>query len=290
MNRSKLKIFASLSIVGLTAVAFAVFFAKNKTIRDQLFTVSPLLLASLVGLYFIFMVSLTFIFRASLTLCRVTIPTKEMIIVSSYSSVINFFGPLQSGPAFRALYLKKKHSLKLRDYTLASLIYYAFYAFYSGLLLVSGIVGWWLLVLAGLGILGLVIFNKLRPTLLQRMLRLPLRGFAEMALASLAQVAILVLIFFIELRSVNGSVTLAQTLVYTGAANFALFVSITPGAIGFRESFLLLSQHIRGISNTTIAAANLLDRGSYIVMLLITVVILIASQAGRLIGQVKSDS
>jgi uncharacterized membrane protein YbhN (UPF0104 family) len=290
MNRSKLKIVASFLIIGLTITVFIVFFVHNKTIRDQLCAVSPLLLTGLVGLYFVFMVSLTLIFRASLTLCRTTIPTKELAIVSGYSSVINFFGPLQSGPAFRALYLKKKHGLKLRDYTLASLIYYGFYAFYSALLLLSGVAGWWLLVGTGCGVLLVIGVLQVRPDLRQRLQRLPIRGFSEMAVASFAQVMILVLIFFIELRAVDSSVTLAQTLVYTGAANFALFVSITPGAIGFRESFLIFSQHLHGISTGVIAAANLLDRGAYIVMLLITVVILFTGQASALIRHIKAST
>lgn len=58
-----------------------------------------------------------------------------------------------------------------------------------------------------------------------------------------------------------------EVLTYTGAANFALFVAITPGAIGFREAFLLFSQDLHGIARDSIVAANVLDRAAYIIFL-----------------------
>ena len=63
---------------------------------------------------------------------------------------------------------------------------------------------------------------------------------------------------------------------YTGAANFALFVSLTPGAIGIRESFLFFSQRLNHITNAAIVGANVLDRTVYVIFLgLIFIVLLI---------------
>jgi len=70
-------------------------------------------------------------------------------------------------------------------------------------------------------------------------------------------------------------------VIYTGAANFALFVSITPGAIGFRESFLLFSQHLHHIDSSTIVAANLIDRSVYIVLLLLLAAGIFGTHAQR---------
>jgi uncharacterized membrane protein YbhN (UPF0104 family) len=79
-------------------------------------------------------------------------------------------------------------------------------------------------------------------------------------------------------------------MVYTGAANLALFVSLTPGAIGFRESFLVFSQHLHHISNSTIVAANILDRAMYLVLLLILALIIFGTHARRQLGVDKDTT
>ena len=79
----------------------------------------------------------------------------------------------------------------------------------------------------------------------------------------------LVLIYYVELTAVAPGVSVSQAVIYTGAANFALFVSLTPGAIGFRESFLLFTERLHGIDAGTIVAANTLDRAVYIVFLVV---------------------
>jgi uncharacterized membrane protein YbhN (UPF0104 family) len=56
-------------------------------------------------------------------------------------------------------------------------------------------------------------------------------------------------------------------ITYTGAANFALFVALTPGAIGIREAFLLFTRHLHHISSANIVAANIIDRAIFIVVL-----------------------
>jgi uncharacterized membrane protein YbhN (UPF0104 family) len=47
----------------------------------------------------------------------------------------------------------------------------------------------------------------------------------------------------------------------------ALFVSLTPGAIGIREAFLTFSQQLHHIDTSTIVAANIIDRAVYLVFL-----------------------
>jgi uncharacterized membrane protein YbhN (UPF0104 family) len=179
-----------------------------------------------------------------------------------YSSIINFFGPLQSGPGFRAAYLKKKHNVSLKKYSLATLVYYGLYAVFSGLLLASFVFGLWVGALCLLTFAGAPIVLRLR-----RFSGLPLRPVLSLAMATLAQVMTMVAIYFVALQSILPQVSLLQSLAYTGAANFALFVSITPGAIGFRESFLLFSQKLHGIGSDTIAVASVIDRSVYIALL-----------------------
>jgi uncharacterized membrane protein YbhN (UPF0104 family) len=73
----------------------------------------------------------------------------------------------------------------------------------------------------------------------------------------------------------------SQAVIYSGAANLSLFVALTPGAIGFRESFLLFSRHLHHISNSSIVAANIIDRAMYIILLLILALFIFATHSQR---------
>jgi len=281
MRRNLWRPIAVVIILILTIGAFVNFFVTHPATRQQLRQTTPTVLIELLALYLIFMLSLGLIFQATLKLCRVTLPRQETLLVTMYSSIINFFGPLQSGPAFRGVYLKQKHHVSLKNYSAATLAYYGFYALFSGLFLLSGLLGWWLVAIVVVSVGIFVGFRYVRLPIIRRFWRLNLHGLYAMATATFIQIAIITALFYIELRAVDPQVTLSQTIVYTGAANFALFVSITPGAIGFRESFLVLSQNLHHISNSTIVAANLLDRSAYISMLLILVVIIFGTHARR---------
>jgi uncharacterized membrane protein YbhN (UPF0104 family) len=279
----------AVAILILTVALFVGYFNDHADLRHKLAQVSPAALAGLIVLYFGFVGCLSLINSATVRLCRAKMDESESLLLSAYSSVINFFGPLQSGPIFRGLYLKKKHAIKLRDYTLASFVYYFFYALFSGLLLVSGIFKWWTVPL-GIVSLALVHFvSKSKLVRFKGINSLALEAWPYMALASALQIAVLVAIYYLELHSVTPGVRLSQALIYTGAANFSLFVALTPGAIGFRESFLVFSQQLHGISTTTIIAANAIDRGVYILLLGILALFIFGSHARtRLTAVTKS--
>ncbi len=272
---------AALVILVATIAAFTVYFISHPELRHQLDHTSPTLLLLLLALYAAFVGSLSLINSAALRLCKTKIPASESLLLTMYSSVINFFGPLQSGPAFRALYLKQRHAVKLKDYASASLVYYFFYALISGLLMLAGVIKWWLIP----GFVGLALaawYLQRHPVgWLRGLQQLNLRNWYYMAGATLVQISLLLIIFYIELRSVAPGIDFSQVLIYTGTANLALFVSITPGAIGFRESFLLFTQRLHHIDSSTILAANLIDRSVYIMILLLSALIIFATHANR---------
>jgi uncharacterized membrane protein YbhN (UPF0104 family) len=273
-----------------TVALFVDYFIGHPSLRHKLAEVPVITLIALLVLYCLFVGCLSLINIATVRLCRSTISNSESLLLSAYSSVINFFGPLQSGPAFRGVYLKKKHGIKLRDYTLASFTYYFFYALFSGLLLISGIFKWWTVLL---GIISLVVIHlatKSRFAKFKGINRLALESWPSMALATALQITCLVAIFFLEIHSVSPHTSLGQTLIYTGAANFALFVSLTPGAIGFREAFLVFSQDLHHISNATIVAANTIDRAVYILMLAILAVFIFGTHASKRFKRVASEA
>jgi uncharacterized membrane protein YbhN (UPF0104 family) len=275
-------------IILLTTVAiFIDYFATHPAVRHQLHRTSPATLGLILLLYFCTVAALAMINAATLRLCKIRMDTSESLLLTSYSSVVNFFGPLQSGPAFRAVYLKKKYGLKIKNYTIATFMYYFFFAVISGLFLLSSLLKWWLVPLALAGIIVMFALRRER-WVGSRLSKLDLTAWYYLAGATFLQLSLVAAIYFIELRSVAPGTHMSQAIVYAGAANFALFVSLTPGAIGFRESFLVFSQRLHHISNSTIVAANILDRAMYIVLLLIMAVFIFGTHARRQLN-VKSE-
>jgi uncharacterized membrane protein YbhN (UPF0104 family) len=115
----------------------------------------------------------------------------------------------------------------------------------------------------------------------RRLKHLDLRPVGYLAAATLLQAGLVSLIYYFELRSVAPATHYSQAIIYTGAANLALFVSLTPGAIGFRESFLLFSQHLHHINSSSIVAASLIDRSVYILFLVILLIGVFGTHANR---------
>ena len=274
MNMKRVRSVAAIVVLVLTVAVFTVYFIQHPRTFSALSSVPLPTIVLLFGLYALFIGTLVWIQRATLRLCNITLGRKESALVVMYSSVINFFGPLQSGPAFRAAYLKSRHNLNLKKYGLATLLYYGFYALFSGLLLLSFIFGWWVAVV---GVLAFVATPLI--VLIPRFRGLDLGASRQLGLATLAQAVVQSAIYYTELHSLMPHVTYVQSLIYTGAANFALFVSLTPGAIGFRESFLLATQRLHDISNATIATASVIDRSVYIVLLIVLALIIFGLHA-----------
>jgi uncharacterized membrane protein YbhN (UPF0104 family) len=85
---------------------------------------------------------------------------------------------------------------------------------------------------------------------------------------AVTQVILTAIIYFVELRATGTNAGIGQSLVYAGSANLSLFVSLTPGAIGVREAFLLFTQSLHGIAPAAIVSAGILDRAFYVVFLI----------------------
>lgn len=187
----------------------------------------------------------------------------------------------------RAAYLKQKHEVKLRDYTLASLFYYALYATTSAVFILIGSGKYWPLaavfvVCVAVGSLGVVWFAKRQMTKSYISgLTITPKLLAELLLATVVQLSVWALIFYIELSAINTGASVAQAMAYGGAANFAVFVAMTPGAIGFREAFLTFTQNIHGIDTANILAASLIDRAIYVAFLGVLFLIVLGFHANK---------
>ena len=264
-----------------TLIAFVVFVIQNPSVIDAVRHLPPRLFIALLALYFGVIGATALIFYATTKLCGVSLSRQEGLLVTAYSAVINFFGPLQSGPAFRAVYLKSKYGVKLLNYTTATLLYYLFFAIISGVCLLSGVLGWLLIPAMIAGVIALFILWKFSTKVQSRLKNLHLQSVGLLFVATVLQVALVAVIYFLELRHVSPGVTFSQAIIYTGAANFALFVSLTPGAIGFREAFLVFSQNLHHIDTQAIVAANIIDRGMYLVILGILALYIFGTHAQR---------
>jgi uncharacterized membrane protein YbhN (UPF0104 family) len=104
------------------------------------------------------------------------------------------------------------------------------------------------------------------------------RTIGYLIFATVLQSIIQLGIYAIELHSVNSHITAMQMITYTGAANLALFVSLTPGAIGIRESFLIFTRNLHHISSANIVIANVIDRSVYLVFLILLIVLSVVLQ------------
>lgn len=279
-----------------TVIVFVHFFAVHPGYLRQLRHVNPWWIVAVVALNTLTLGLLVLVYDACLKLCGKRLERKETFLLTAYSSIINFFGPLQSGPGARAAYLKARHQVRLRDYTLATLVYYGLFALFSALFLLVGTRPWWQTILALATVITvstLVIRQFVRRDSKRGTSQFRLQGnvLAQLVIVTFLQVLFMAITYFVELKAVNPHIGWGQAVSYTGAANFSLFVSLTPDAIGFRETFLVFSRHLHHVSTANIISANVIDRGAYIIFLgLLSLVVLALHAKDKLrLGNLKTD-
>jgi uncharacterized membrane protein YbhN (UPF0104 family) len=286
----KIKLFRKVAapvVVVLTLGLFVYFFVTNPAIRHTLASTNAWTILVIAALYGLLTLCLVWVYDVTLRLCGKRLDFKENFQLTCYSSIANFFGPLQSGPGVRAAYLKQKHQVKLRDYTLASLVYYAMFASVSAVFLLIGSGRYWPLaavfLICVIGGSGTVVWLAKRQFTRKYESSLALRPrlLIELFVATLLQLFVWAIIFYVELSAIHTGASLTQAVAYGGAANFAVFVALTPGAIGFREAFLAFTQRLHGIDTTNIVSASLIDRAVYVAFLGLLFVLILGLHADR---------
>jgi uncharacterized membrane protein YbhN (UPF0104 family) len=279
--KKKIRLGLGVLILAVTIAAFIRYATTHPALIDKLRDIEPGLMVLLVALYILWFVALAVILRLTLKMYRTPMALQENFLLNAYSTLANFFGPGQSGPAVRGVYLKKRHNLSVKKYIFATLIYYGFYAIISAFMLFVGSRPWWQTVLLMLvaGTASLLVIRLYAKRSHMKDEGISPKYLMLIFLATAAQLFIQFVIFAIELHSVEAHASFGQAITYTGAANFALFVSLTPGAIGIREAFLVFSQQLHHISNTLVVAANVIDRAVYLVFLGILFICALAMHA-----------
>ena len=263
------------------------FFVSHPEYWRQLGNVSPGVIIAVILLNIPAMAGLAWANDAMLRLCGKPMQPKENALLTAYSSIVNFFGPLQSGPGVRAVYLKTRHNVRMRDYMLATLLYCGLYAGLSALFLLVGVRPWWQTLLVLLAVLSASVvviswfMRRERRAVASGQQHFAFRAWplAALMLAVLLQLSFIAAYFYVELRAVDPHISVGQATSYAGAANFSLFVSITPDAVGIREAFLVFSQHIHHVPTADILKANVIDRGAYVVYLVLLLAVVLSIHA-----------
>lgn len=293
MLQKRLRFALGLAITLVTVGLFYYYLAHHSALLHQLIKTPPTTIAILLVLFALWFGALALILHACLRICNVEIPAGENLVLNAYSTFLNYFLPGQGGLVLRGLYLKGRHRLPIRRYLFVTLIYYVFYAAISVLMLIGGVKSWWQtligVLVVSLGAYFGARFYARTHHLSRRGLNLSLDNMAYLLLATCAQAVCQFAIYWVELSSITPGLKIGQVMSYTGAANFALFASITPGALGVRESFLFFSQRLHHITSASIVGANVLDRATYIVFLAIVFVVLLAVR-GKAIFTLKSNA
>jgi uncharacterized membrane protein YbhN (UPF0104 family) len=265
----------------LTIVLFIYYFSQNKEQFSRLRDVSfGSILLIVLGQILVLATNVFILIELlKMTGKNMSVGTSSRVI--AYSSLINFFGFLQGGLGFRAIYLKRYFNTSIKTYTLLTILQYlsvfsiSFLMIFIGLWLVNYSVVPVLLALAVL--VAVIIFHRqlvniLRRTRLENAVNLLIKNYRRMLVIlvfSTVQFFGSSLAYGAELSAVGAHLSLGALLIFTGVAQFAILVALTPGAIGIRESLLFLVQGIMAISTSSIILAGTIDRAVYFVVLLL---------------------
>ncbi len=270
MLTSLKRILAPLLIIA-TLLMFWHYIDGHPEVGQTLRSLSSVVVIKIILLLTVTFAALAWVLRISLALFGKNLDRSESWLLNSYTTIINFFGPGQSGPAVRGAYLYKKHKMKVKEYLFATLLYYAIYATISlAMIFVPSLKPWqsiFAIILSAMTAVLLVRYLGHNNSSDTPKLSQPLKLIILLVIATAVQLTAQTIIYAIELKHVNPTISISQIATYTGTANMALFASITPGAIGIREAFLVFTQQIHSISTSDIVAANAIDRCVYLLFL-----------------------
>lgn len=282
----------NITLILATLIAAVYYFSKHPNLLRELGHIPLSVFLTVFGLYVVMFVVLVLIFITTLNIVNKRLRLKENVLLNAYSMFINFFIPGQTGPAFRAYFLNKNYKLKVLDYGLATIVYYLFYGLVSVILVFAGSKAWWITLCVAVVIIlaGVIGFKLYMRKFKHERLNLSPKVLVYLLGATILQSLLQATIYFVELHSINHGIRVNQVLTYTGAANLALFVALTPGAIGIRESFLLLTERLHHISAGNIILANVIDRSVFISFLLVLGVVIFAVKAKEKLGVLKTES
>ncbi len=215
----------------------------------------------------------------------------EGVYISILSAVGNFFGPLLGGTSIRAVYLKKVHGLTYSYFTSTLIGYYLILFIINCLMALTALAflpkdnktnfllvffGLWLgamLLLSRLRLPSRVTGNNNKNAIARRITKVLVNteeGWQQILsdkklLLKLVLIAALsflggFMMYYFEFNALGISTYFPTVLLYTSFVTISLLISLTPGAIGIRETILLITSATMGLAAEDILKLAVLDR------------------------------
>lgn len=235
-----------------------------------------------------------------LTVFNVKISGKHSFFILIFTTIGNHFTPIRGGAGFRAIYLRKKFNLPFSQFiSTLSGNYIIVILVYSFIALLSLI---WIHLARGLHSPSLYVFIaglftfclfisliRIKTRRLEIQSNFKLLNKAGTALKQtidgwngiltrrrlviklfLTVVFGFLFIFFItlvEFKFITAQTSIPSLMLYSALSNLSLFISITPGAIGIRESLFLIFQNLMNLTTGDVLNIAVIDRGLVFVTL-----------------------
>jgi uncharacterized protein (TIRG00374 family) len=216
----------------------------------------------------------------------------EGVYVAVLSAIGNFFGPLLGGATIRAVYLKKVHNLSYSFFTSTLAGYYVILFAANSVLAILSLLflrnnehtkGLFVFFAAWLAIMIVLMFMRLpRREKVSRLERNRVSKFIATALYDMESgwrrlirdrklvpklfflaccgFAITFITGYLEFGAIGASISIAGLGLFTAVSTSSMLVSLTPGAIGIRESLLLLTSSAMGVTTDQILQVAVIDR------------------------------
>jgi uncharacterized protein (TIRG00374 family) len=218
------------------------------------------------------------------------------------SSFGNYFLPLTGGAVLRGVYLKRQHGFSYKKFISIS---YGSYVISIGVSSLLGIFALLILyssqeifvtslLLVFISMLLVTVFlsssfaNKLmnlvgsttKNTVIKKVARtlsdihegwlsivVSKRLMTKLVLLTLANMALRLGFFYLTFNMLGTDVSLSSVFIFNTLITLSMYLTITPGSIGIRETLLLLYSSSLGLPPEAILAASLVDRASLMVSL-----------------------
>lgn len=225
------------------------------------------------------------------------------IYASFLASFSNYFLPIMSGAAIKAVYLRRKYQLSYKDFTSTLYGNYIFvFLTTSSISLLSiymiyldtGTYSWMLIIpMLGMLILTLILIFTKPSRLIAKLDLLPtkllkstigkitrvLEGWEiiikdkklliQLVVINVLNILLRSLFFYAVFRSMGNGISIWHSLLFTSITVFGVFFAFTPGGIGIRETILIIYAGSLTLDKTSILSATLLDRATSLIALLV---------------------
>ncbi len=271
LKRFASKKYLSPILILATLILAVYYLLHHKSLLTNLEHISILTLFIVFVLYIVMLIILSYIFLATTRLLSVKLDFRNNILLNAYSLFMNFFIPGQTGPLYRGYYLKQKYKIKYADFLLATIVYFTLYIIIAVIFILAGSQRYYITILGSL-LFSILIYLAIRYYFQKHTpdsLNLSFKNILILFTFTFLQYVIQSIIYYIEINNVDHSVHIGNVITYTGTANLAIFVSLTPGAIGIREAFLIFSERLNHLTSSIIVLANIIDRSVYLIFLII---------------------